>query len=644
MTEEKFDPWLWAFNALKQFRSKFGLQDMKLSNNQIVAVLIGHAQEGKTSLAMRLLGATKEEARRLKPILRGGREYGNSATQVATIYRAVGTEMTEERLLYIENEIKKAWRDKPNEISLNLPLRGGIAATVVDLVGLGPRDKEEHERAKELAKKWLYKADLLIYVCGADHIANLTPYDPEMLEIMNRWRVNKSGSIIVLTHAYEVTKPEDKEILKITNDPEEIFRKFQELHKRKIVKQLKQSDEEIDIDDLPLVLPVYLKLDSTDPILTEVTNSAFNIIKKLINENPIRFKVRAGFTYPKQLLYKIQMEQKRLKEKEKDQKKEEIEWKKKLRKVDEIVEVQKNKVKEVEKELKKIRDLKNNLRDVLGGLPECVSKRFLSKNQKINIPREEGKIGEKIQQIEKLASDFADKIEKNFAKSWHESLKQIPSGIQSKIKRDAQKAFRKMSRELHAYIKKEFLDIIENKVIVHDWFGGVKWRESWVELNRHAYAISQCPSYAISQYPCTVNFIQDRLERHFKPIRERKLRDIEAKGKEIEDILSSRKSVLSIKRKEKEEKYNEYKKWKEKHQRELEELKRDIKATENKMEKAKQYQSFLAKEFLNFWNKEVEKINKENNPVEILNAVARLNDAREVLEELITLEERRQTS
>jgi|GEM_PF-5092602 len=631
----ELNPWSWGLDALEKFRATLNLDKLPRSEN-LVATLIGNAQEGKTSLAIRLLGATREEAERLEPVLRGGREYGKSATQVATIYEATGERMTEESLAIIAEEVKRAWKDKPEELRLRLPLKGSIAATVVDLVGLAPRARRERELAKDLAKKWLYLADLLIYVCRADHITDLKPHDPEMFEIMSRWQIDKDTAIFVLTNAYEVANPELKKVLDGTSVPSELFHTAQKALKEKLASQM-----EIDVNELPLVLPVCLKLDDVRPELLEATEYALKKIADIVNKDPIRFRVRAGFTYPNQLLAEIKRDRRRLDERIGDIERERGKWEDDLKWYRERVNEQEGRIKSIEDDLREIREKKKGLSPIKSSIRSVFSKAV----KKLSIPWEDGELGGKVKQLQRMASTFTDEIIKALDDVWKSVEEQIPSEIETELKSAFNKRVKQPLREYLSErpgsIKKDGDVVVRGSVggfltgfifaglpgAFVGWATGVNWKESWYNLLEWADEVRE---YALQEF-------EKGVETHLSPILEEEYSRIEKEEGKVIVMLQNEKKRLEKRESDLESKEKDFRKWRDEIQKELRELEKKIHENERRREEASKFQIYLAEAFQEFWNREVGEINKCNDPVKILNTMAYLNDAREVLEELVTM-------
>ena len=585
--------------------------------DRLVAVLIGEAQEGKTSLALRLLGAHAKDYNKLYSVLRGRRPYGKSATQVATIYEATGEEMTEKCLALIKNEVDKAWntRPKPDNLHLRLPLNGDLAATVVDLVGLGPREEEEREQARELAKKWLYLADLLIYVCRVDHISNLTPPDYRIKEIMDRWRIDKDTAIFAITYAYELHSK--REILTSINHPEELFAKAQSLCQESLVKQFSQEEKDITANNLPLVLPLCLKYGGkTEPII-EATEYGLGIIKRLVSDNPIRFRVRAGFTYPKQLEEKIRQDRVTLRKRAKEIRVKKKEWQDKLEKIKKRIRYREELVNDLEKQLKEIRGLD------LTGLPVRISSSFSSKIRRFSIPWKEGKRRKKVKQLQTMANDFVDKINKAFYDACKRVDKEIPREIETGVKG----AFQKVRRGLHKYLIGRIGRVEKGDVIVKGLFGGVKWKESHQALSDWARRTKEGSEKKVVE----------GLKTYLLPILKKESSKKKAWARKLEGSLMYAKKSLENLVKELQEKESDFKEWMDLTRKEQDKLKGEIYENRQKLKKAREYRCYIAEGFRVFWNKEVSKMNEEKDPVKILNILACLKEAESVLEELVVL-------
>ncbi|MEO0211895.1 MAG: hypothetical protein ABIN66_08620 [candidate division WOR-3 bacterium] len=625
-------PWVWALSALEKFRTELGWYEAR-PPDRLVAVLLGEAQEGKTSLAMRLLGATREEIGELEKVLRGGRRYGESATQVATIYEATGEKMTKKCLQSIAEEIRKAWNNKPNELRLKLPIKGDVAAVVVDLVGLNPRSLEEGERAIDLTRKWLYLADLLIYVCRADHISNLTPHDVKLSEIMDRFWVNKDTAIIVITFAYEVISPESAKMLMSIREPEELFFEAQKIHKKSLIRQISQRWREVDENDLPLVLPVCLKSGDVDPIQEEATRYAISKIRGIVNENPVRFRVRSGFTYPKQLEDEIKKREGELEREKRAIEEEKEKWQRKLEKLSKESEELKDELDSIKSEIREMHEQKR----FLTGLVVHFREKFYLRNQKIRreIPSE-GKLMHKVEMLRESARNFVNKIKENLDYAWEELWEELKSQIPYEHRQRVKNAFLSVSNNLHSCLDKALSRICKGgDVVVEGWFGGVKWDESREELINWTYRILEEANEKLIE----------GLEKHLEPELKKIVSGLQASIGEHEAERARVKKRLDEVTKELNEKNGEFKKWKAESQEKVTKLEEEIKKSKQKLEKAQKYKDYIAGEFLAFWNSRADKINEANDPIEVLNTLACLEEARGILEELVEFaKEKEETS
>ena len=149
---ELTDPLSWGRRALRDISlSEAGSTPTKGS----LIVLVGKSQVGKTTLAMRLLGASPEESAALSRKLRGGSLQGESGTPSTSMYVATGRindpRSWEDHLSELEKQAIRVRRSQTarsfeNIETYHIPVDAGLTGSIIDTEGLEPRSDDERER------------------------------------------------------------------------------------------------------------------------------------------------------------------------------------------------------------------------------------------------------------------------------------------------------------------------------------------------------------------------------------------------------------------------------------------------------------------------------------------------------------------
>jgi len=590
----------WALLALERYRKDLNASilgiNVDLSSKELIAVLIGKAQEGKTSLAIRLLGANDEEFAAIQQALRAHHKIGCSATKVAMIYRASGEPLTERTIKQLKEKIKAAEKELPEILELALPLKGKVFGTVIDLVGLEPRDDKELERALALTKKYLQIADVKIYVTRADHLANFSDFDTRVSEIMNYWRLTPQHSIFVLTYAYEVIDGIES-IINEHENPKELLNRVRQHLKEEIAHQLQCREEE-----LPPVFPVHLGPNKEKKIIKEATHIALDELRNILSSNPIEYRLIAGFEYPRRIKEKLD----KLKEKYKSKKCKISQIESDILNLQAKKEDIKNQIAVTEERIENLKRVPQN----------CVIK-FETEVKNISLPHKEPKRGQKVQLLTIAANEFIDSLEKKISeivKNYINEYYQLGS------------LFEKLKWKINEYLETR-RDIKNYKIIVKGFLGGVKWEESWHRLKKWAEETrwNVCKIWketlGITQYklPGEVMNLNYPLPEEIK----KQIVDYEKKIKRYLNLIKNIEDQISNKIEEKN-----------KLLREKDDLKEQIKDFEKAHKHPLKYSQYLAEEFVRFWNKTIENINTLQDPLEILQNVALLRKAFILLERL----------
>lgn len=187
-------------------------------------ILLGLTQNGKTTLALRLLEALAPEA--MGVALRGGRPSGMSATPGPIAYTAVEA-TTEPNYKAIETQVASIYRDyltgyaqwksergQGGPLTIMPPSVAIPSAAVncpfilVDMAGFDGRESW----AEAAADYWTARADYTILVVRAEYVSQMTgaQFASVMPRLINRW-MHSDSLFIVTTHSFEGNlKPEEE--------------------------------------------------------------------------------------------------------------------------------------------------------------------------------------------------------------------------------------------------------------------------------------------------------------------------------------------------------------------------------------------------------------------------------------------------
>lgn len=227
----------WAFDAREAFLEHLESEAVAASAHTVnrgdrrEVVVLGESQVGKTTLILRMHGVQDPESmRRIETVLRGGREYGNSATAVATEFRiapghrfriqassdetpkALSDDEAREQLATLREEVEQGRKSALHQIRIEIPrnaVTGPTAATdldIIDLPGVGGVDPGERRHTRELIQAHLHRAHLVLIVGKAEGITHLRASIENDAYLMGNpmWMYQQARFAIVLTHAASV--------------------------------------------------------------------------------------------------------------------------------------------------------------------------------------------------------------------------------------------------------------------------------------------------------------------------------------------------------------------------------------------------------------------------------------------------------
>jgi hypothetical protein len=192
----------WAYRAYRRFIGELS-EDVRAhltsGDQEPYVVVFGRTQVGKTTLLLELMGLGAKAQDRVSDVLRGGREFGKSATATTMEYRrspdsdwylddgtgsrriAVDADMRDALgKLRLKMSERRLHAERPVVVSIpeDCFMQGkeyGIGARMLDLPGDNPADAVEREHVERMAKRYVPHADLILLVGRGDDLSFLNP-------------------------------------------------------------------------------------------------------------------------------------------------------------------------------------------------------------------------------------------------------------------------------------------------------------------------------------------------------------------------------------------------------------------------------------------------------------------------------------
>jgi len=438
----------WAYKAHRDYLKGIGVEEEDQEaflKDEVTVVLLGATQQGKSSLALRLLGAEPDQIPVLDEALSGrDRIVGRSCTRATTILQATGCDDLEKKLDRIAEKVRRNETDANNELHLELPLDGGRTTgikRVVDLVGLESRTdtEEEQKLAREQTKKWLRIADLKVVVVRASSITDIVigrysyAYNTELKELFGYWHVNPHTSFIAITFAWEDTSAyqnagqELADLLEGSFPPEEIHKRterfMRDVLRMEFEKETTQETLPEKISLLPLCLASNINLeDCKERLKYEATEISLELIRKRITEEqPLMFRLKSAFDHPRKIEWEIKRDLERLEKKQALLKKEMDEHINEISMEDEKLNLNCDEIQDAESNLQTIQELPERL---------AICLRNSLCNCDISLPSIEG--------LREHKGGFLDPHKSNMKKHimylWHATLQRTFSKILDSIR------------------------------------------------------------------------------------------------------------------------------------------------------------------------------------------------------------------
>ncbi|MCU0286350.1 MAG: dynamin family protein [Acidobacteria bacterium] len=226
----------WAYKAHDNFINSFKserIKDLYKSQKQggVNVSIFGRSQVGKTTLIIRLIGVDEKYHEKLAKILRGKREQGNSATSTATIYQksdddyfyfiengreALGQDDTQIEICLkdLRNRVECEQYQSTDCILIKIPRKYFITPTeddlkinIIDLPGVGSKDKREHKHVEAIINKYLPISNLILLVDLADQI---TYFNSIPISQIQNWRFDPDRFRIILTRSVSNHSTQEK--------------------------------------------------------------------------------------------------------------------------------------------------------------------------------------------------------------------------------------------------------------------------------------------------------------------------------------------------------------------------------------------------------------------------------------------------
>lgn len=621
--------WDWALAALEEFRLRVGHGDTLHKTDQLTLALVGKSQVGKTSLALRLLGVSPKWISEIGTALRGGRDHGKSATPVVTIYETSEERPSQKMLEAISNTVIEARSNSPKFIKLKIPAAKGCVARVVDLVGVESANNHEDTLAQHSATEWLYQADVHVFVSRMDHISDLIKtHDLDLARILHFWQVNPATSILVLTNAFETVEA-IKHFSKL-NDPTDLLEAARKRCSRLLLTELSNTKNGYSFreDQLPRIAPVCLKNPTKSQELAsqKATEMALKSIEQLANTDPIRFRVRAGFSLPKVLQKELGDAENVLRVYQENLKKTKIEWKKKQNAINSDIDSHKIILKELEAELSKFNNdqkellefnLKGNNQILIDDIKDVRNKFLTSKDFMVCTKWNEFRVQINffLDQMEKVTFHYIkNKLSKN-------SKTLLPRELDSKLRNSILQKIKKMRTDVD--------QLKRNKKILF-------FKIPWFSPDCTIEAISKWTYSSVNTIIKTYNNTQsDLIKKEIDNVQ----KEMARKTRRINSHLKHENKCLNKAKKDQLKLRLDRSEWDNSTNHKLTALKHMEKLADKAVIKSNSYADLLKNHFISEWNGIISTVNLSQNPDTTLIGLGRLCGLSNTLKQLIKMQE-----
>ena len=219
----------WAYRAYRRFIAELS-DDVRAhlmdgtDDQEPYVVVFGKTQVGKTTLLLELMGLDTVAQARVGDVLRGGREFGKSATATTMEYRRSPDldwhldDGTGPRRIASDDDMRAALGELRQQMSerrlhVEMPVMvsipadcfaqntEGIGTRMLDLPGDNPADEVEREHVARMAQRYVPHSDLILLVGRGDDLSFL---DPEALTLpsIEDWQFVPNRFRIITTYSF----------------------------------------------------------------------------------------------------------------------------------------------------------------------------------------------------------------------------------------------------------------------------------------------------------------------------------------------------------------------------------------------------------------------------------------------------------
>jgi energy-coupling factor transporter ATP-binding protein EcfA2 len=219
----------WAYSAYAKFLGKID-PELKVLFSQgpgeVMVVLYGETQVGKTTLLLKLLGIRHDEMQKVSRILRGKQSKGKSSTAVPMRYVESidhnwkltngstsesfdDDQDVEEKLSKIRADVECGSynNDQSNTMVLHIPnqyfdpqQKDRLRINILDLPGVNPRNTNESKYVKKIAERYVPVADLILMVGRSDSLSFLNPEKMEIPQLAD-WSCTPKRFRLITTYS-----------------------------------------------------------------------------------------------------------------------------------------------------------------------------------------------------------------------------------------------------------------------------------------------------------------------------------------------------------------------------------------------------------------------------------------------------------
>lgn len=220
----------WAYRAYRRFVEGLS-EDVRAhltdgaDAQEPYVVVFGKTQVGKTTLLLELMGLGPDAQARVSRVLRGGRQFGKSATATTMEYRRspdrdwhlddgsgtrrlAGDDAMCDALGELRQRMSERRLHAEKPVVVSIPddcfvggSEGGIGTRMLDLPGDNPADEVEREHVERMAQRYVPHADLILLVGRGDDLSFLNP-EALTLPSIEDWQYVPNRFRIITTYSF----------------------------------------------------------------------------------------------------------------------------------------------------------------------------------------------------------------------------------------------------------------------------------------------------------------------------------------------------------------------------------------------------------------------------------------------------------